>query len=147
MFQKLEEVHKGERALWIFVLRRAVHDYAQYRGSLKSEHRLVWKTAALYLFGTDPVDGYAGPLSDEDFGDDEGCEAPTFEEACAAAGWDPDTIRSLAKRLTPADVKKFELDQLTDILDPSSEYDFTSPRWLGSIYSGLVTPLHYCIEI
>lgn len=144
MFQSYDGILLGEKGLWVFVLRRAVHDYAQYRNV--ADKRFEWQTAAWWIFGVSEDGVEVAPEFDAD-GEDAG--SLTFEEVCGLMGWDPDAIRALAKRLTKEDVKKFELEQFMDLLDDRTQIDFATPRWSSRDGAAAMplTPQHYSPEI
>lgn len=141
MFKDVARKHTAEKTLWAYVVRRAVFDYVLYRG--QGSHRMEWQTSAHYLFGEEfPEMDDVG----EDFGiTDLGGDCLTLEQTCGLFGWDPDRIRRLAKTMTRPDIKKFESDQLRDILD-SERFELVTltPRWDGyAAYAPPLTPLNY----
>ncbi len=145
MFQSFDGILLGEKGLWVFVLRRAVHDYAQYRNV--ADRRFEWQTAAWWIFGVSEDGVEATPEFEAADGDEPGSLA--FDEVCGLMGWDPDAIRSLAKRLTKEDVKKFELEQFMDLLDERTKIEFGTPRWSSRDGASALplTPLHYSPEV
>jgi hypothetical protein len=78
--------------LWAHVLRRAVFDYALYKGVGK--HKLEWQKAYQYIFS--PGQKYVNGFS--------------FEEVCDVFGWDPNYIRRLTVQLTRSDIKRMETE-------------------------------------
>jgi hypothetical protein len=93
MYVLKEDIPFEVKMLWASVLRRAVFDYALYKGV--GSHSLIWKKAVQYIFtvGLRYEDGFS------------------FEEVCSMFGWDPDYLRRLTVQLTRADVKKMETAQ------------------------------------
>lgn len=96
MFEIMDRAYVGERLMWVSVLRRAVFDYVQYKGSAKKE--LEWKRANRFLFG-DPKESEDGA---------------SFEDICAMFGWEPSYIRRIIKSLDRSDMKMLEPSRFKD---------------------------------
>lgn len=145
MFKDIRGELASEKTLWVYVLRRAIYDYVLYRG--QGDHELEWKTACSYIFGEQFLD--MPELPDEEELLLEGCPEDvfslTFEEVCGLFGWDPDDVRRITRRMTRDQIKKFESDQLHDLLDNHQvQIVSLTPIWSGTGSSApSLTPLNY----
>ena len=117
----------GEKLLWAGVLRRAISDYALYRGVAK--HKLNWQRAHRFIFCGVP------------FGDDS--DGLTFEEVCGLFNWHPDYIRRKVKELRREDVKKLEASSFRDCFDEGTPCVAESPRWKDGQAVPYFVPTNY----
>ena len=90
MWEYVDGQYFGEKMMWVNVMRRAIHDYVLYKGTVK--HSLVWRRANMFLFG------------DQDF-EDTGLR---FEEVCGLFGYEPGYVRRLIGKMSRVDVRRME---------------------------------------
>lgn len=130
-FEYARDIPYEEKMLWANVLRRAVFDYALYKGV--RSHRLEWQRACQYVFtvGLRYEDGVS------------------FEEVCELFNWDPNWIRRLVTKLTRADIKKMETTQFREdfVFDVVQAVVENTERWKTSNFAAPFLPLyHYNAE-
>jgi hypothetical protein len=76
------------KLLWAAVIRRAMNDWAQYRGARELKKKNLYVNAHRFLFEQRNTD-----------------EFRSFEWCCTALDIDPDKIREVTRELTRAEVK------------------------------------------
>jgi hypothetical protein len=113
MISLRSEVPARAKMLWAAVLRRAVFDYALYKGVGK--HKLMWQRAYQFIFI--PEQEYENGLS--------------FEQVCELFDWDPEYLRRMTAQLTRDDVKRMETSSFRDEFTQEVVESFVknSGRW------------------
>ena len=97
MFHDIAQRFSGEKLTWACVLRRAVFDYALYKGN--GDKRIEFASAAEFIFGEPDEDGMS------------------FDEICHMFGWEPEYIRKLTKQLRREDIRRLETNRFVELFD------------------------------